>query len=197
MLGCMFSVYPFPMWWLRGYIYILSYYHHQIGSMNYYPLFRVRSWNNGVRCMSFYILTMIAVIKAWVQLLNITENLVVCALWLNLVDNNVTTQTEMFDVMYLWLNPGTDNISRLSFAVHSAALQHKSIRLIRNDLVMKQIIVKGLIKLESIIHWGSSKANHNLSFSHTTQSAVFIKFSWMQFSSWHPLLLYMGQLPLG
>ena len=23
------------------------------GSMNYYPLFRVRSWNNGVRCMSF------------------------------------------------------------------------------------------------------------------------------------------------
>ena len=38
------------------YIYILSYYHHQIGSMNYYPLFRVRSWNNGVRCMSVYIL---------------------------------------------------------------------------------------------------------------------------------------------
>ena len=26
-----------------------------IGSMNYYPLFRVRSWNNGVCCMSFYI----------------------------------------------------------------------------------------------------------------------------------------------
>ena len=37
-------------------IYTLSYCHHQIGSMNYYPLFRVRSWNNGVRCMSFYIL---------------------------------------------------------------------------------------------------------------------------------------------
>ena len=39
-------------------IYTLSYYHHhhQIGSMNYYPLFRVRSWNNGVCCMSFYIL---------------------------------------------------------------------------------------------------------------------------------------------
>ena len=34
----------------------LSYYHHQIGSMNYYPLFRVRSWHNGVRCMSFYLL---------------------------------------------------------------------------------------------------------------------------------------------
>ena len=37
-------------------IYTLSYYHHQIGIMNYYPLFRVRSWNNGMRCMSFYIL---------------------------------------------------------------------------------------------------------------------------------------------
>ena len=37
-------------------IYILSYYHHQIGSMNHYPLFRVRSWNNGMRCMSLYIL---------------------------------------------------------------------------------------------------------------------------------------------
>ena len=35
----------------------LSYYHyHQIGSMTHLPLFRVRSWNNGVRCMSFYIL---------------------------------------------------------------------------------------------------------------------------------------------
>ena len=37
-------------------IYTLFYYHHQIGSMNYYPLFRVRSWNNGARCMSLYIL---------------------------------------------------------------------------------------------------------------------------------------------
>ena len=37
-------------------IYTLSYYHHKIGSMNYYPLFRVRSWNNWARCMSFYIL---------------------------------------------------------------------------------------------------------------------------------------------
>ena len=37
-------------------IYTLSYYHHQIGSMNYYPLFRVRSWNNGMHCMSLYIL---------------------------------------------------------------------------------------------------------------------------------------------
>ena len=37
-------------------IYTLSYYHHKIGCMNYYPLFMVRSWSNVVRCMSFYIL---------------------------------------------------------------------------------------------------------------------------------------------
>ena len=39
-------------------IYTWSCSHHQIGSMNYnpYPLFRVRSWNNGMRCMSFFIL---------------------------------------------------------------------------------------------------------------------------------------------
>ena len=35
-------------------IYTLLYYRLQIGSMNYYPLFRVRSWDNGVRCMSLY-----------------------------------------------------------------------------------------------------------------------------------------------
>ena len=34
----------------------LSYYHHQSGSMTHSPLLRVRSWNNGMRCMSFYIL---------------------------------------------------------------------------------------------------------------------------------------------
>ena len=38
------------------YTHTLFYYHHQIGSMNYYPLFRVNSWNNGMRCMAFYIL---------------------------------------------------------------------------------------------------------------------------------------------
>ena len=36
-------------------IYTLTYYHHQIWSMNYYPLFRVRSWSSGALCMSFYI----------------------------------------------------------------------------------------------------------------------------------------------
>ena len=29
-------------------------YPHQIGSMTHLPLFRVMSWNNGIRCMSFY-----------------------------------------------------------------------------------------------------------------------------------------------
>ena len=52
----MFSVYPFPLWWLREYILCLISYHHQIGSMNCYPLFRIRSWNNGMRCMSFVFL---------------------------------------------------------------------------------------------------------------------------------------------
>ena len=37
-------------------VYTLSYCHHQIGSMNHYPLFRVMSRNNGMRCMSLYIL---------------------------------------------------------------------------------------------------------------------------------------------
>ena len=61
---CMFSVCPIPLWWLREYI-ALSYYHHQIGSMNFYPLFRVMSWNNGMRCMSLYILiTMLTKLSA-------------------------------------------------------------------------------------------------------------------------------------
>ena len=38
-------------------IYILSYYHHQIRSMAHLPLFRARSWNIGMRYVSFYILT--------------------------------------------------------------------------------------------------------------------------------------------
>ena len=50
---CVFSL-PISLVMIER-IYTLSYYHHQIGSMNYYPLFRVRSWNNGMRCMSLYI----------------------------------------------------------------------------------------------------------------------------------------------
>ena len=37
-------------------IYTLSYYQDQIGSMNYYPLFRARSWNNAMRYMSIFLL---------------------------------------------------------------------------------------------------------------------------------------------
>ena len=36
--------------------YTLSYNYHQIQSMNYYPLFRARSWNNGMRCMYILLL---------------------------------------------------------------------------------------------------------------------------------------------
>ena len=49
------------------YIYIYIYFvllsssNREFGSMNYYPLFRVRSWNNDVRCMSFYILLYLSV----------------------------------------------------------------------------------------------------------------------------------------
>ena len=47
--GCVFSVYPLPLWWLREYIYFVL-----LSSSN--RKYRVRSWNNGVRCMSIYIL---------------------------------------------------------------------------------------------------------------------------------------------
>ena len=36
---------------------ILSYCHHQIGSMNHKPLFRVQAWINGMRSMSYYVFT--------------------------------------------------------------------------------------------------------------------------------------------
>ena len=64
---CVFSL-PTPPCDDRENIYTLSFYYHQIGSTNYYPLFRVRSWNNGVRCMSFYIL-----LKVYSGLTNILE----------------------------------------------------------------------------------------------------------------------------
>ena len=52
---CVFSI-PISLVMIER-IYTLSYYHNQIGCMNYYPWFRVRSWNNGLRCMSLYILS--------------------------------------------------------------------------------------------------------------------------------------------
>ena len=43
----------------------LSYYHHQIGSMNHQPLFRVRSWNNGMCCMSYMFLCRWVSARTW------------------------------------------------------------------------------------------------------------------------------------
>ena len=48
-------VFRLPIFFDWENMYTLCYYQHQIGSMNYYPLFRVRSWSNGMRCMSVYI----------------------------------------------------------------------------------------------------------------------------------------------
>ena len=52
---CVFSLPISPVMIVR--MCSLSYYQHQIGSMNHKPLFRVRSWNNGMRCMSYYVLS--------------------------------------------------------------------------------------------------------------------------------------------
>ena len=41
----------------------LSYYNHQIGSVTHLPLSRVKSWNTGIRCMSFYILTSVTKLR--------------------------------------------------------------------------------------------------------------------------------------
>ena len=51
---CVFSLPNSPVTIVR--MCALSYYHHQTGSMNHWPLFRVRSWNNGMRFMSYYVL---------------------------------------------------------------------------------------------------------------------------------------------
>ena len=50
---CVFSL-PISLMMIKI-IYTLSYYHHQIGSMNCYPLFRVGSWDNDRRCICLYI----------------------------------------------------------------------------------------------------------------------------------------------
>ena len=51
---CVFSL-PISLVMIERII-TLCYYHHQIGSMNYWPLFSLRSWNNSMCCMSLYIL---------------------------------------------------------------------------------------------------------------------------------------------
>ena len=55
---CVFSVYPFPLWWLREYAYFVV-----LSSSNWkYELISiVKSWNNGKRCMSPFILTYVTV----------------------------------------------------------------------------------------------------------------------------------------
>ena len=53
---CVYSL-PISLLMIES-IYTLSCYHHLIGGMNYYPLFRVRSRNNGMTSMSLYIRTM-------------------------------------------------------------------------------------------------------------------------------------------
>ena len=58
-------------------IHTLSYYHHQIRSMNYYLLFRVRSWNNSMRCMSPYILIGCIVACGSCSLVCILHNLII------------------------------------------------------------------------------------------------------------------------
>ena len=50
---CVFSL-PISLVMIER-IYTLSYYHHQIGSMNYYPLFMAMSWNNGMHCLSIFL----------------------------------------------------------------------------------------------------------------------------------------------
>ena len=64
-------------------IYTLSYYHHQIGSMNHFPLFSIRSWINGKRCMSFCILIYISFIqhKHWDQICFIKWLYSKCRFW--------------------------------------------------------------------------------------------------------------------
>ena len=53
--GYMCSTGPFEFMWLKWYICNPTS-HHQIGRVNHQPLFRVRSWNNDARCMSYYVL---------------------------------------------------------------------------------------------------------------------------------------------
>ena len=50
---CVFSL-PIPLVMIEI-IYTLFYYH-QIGIMTYQPLFRVKSWNNSMHCVSLYLL---------------------------------------------------------------------------------------------------------------------------------------------
>ena len=54
----------------------LSYYHHQIGSMTHLLLLRVRSWNNGIHCISFYVLIVISFVPAHAQCIIVSLGIV-------------------------------------------------------------------------------------------------------------------------
>ena len=65
----------------RENIYTLSYDHHQIGSMNYHPLYRIRSWNSGMRCMFLYIPSMLLAISIYFAYKNVGFYYKNTALW--------------------------------------------------------------------------------------------------------------------
>ena len=43
-------------WWSWEYVFFILSYWHQMGIIIHWPLFWVRSWNNGIRCMFYYAL---------------------------------------------------------------------------------------------------------------------------------------------
>ena len=53
--GCVYSAYQFLLWWLWEYVKIILF-STSNRKYDHLPLFRIRQWNNGMRCMSFYIL---------------------------------------------------------------------------------------------------------------------------------------------
>ena len=69
MSHCAYSTCLFLLWWFYGdHICTLSYYHNQIGSMIHLPLLRVRSWNNGMRSVSFSILILMLALLRYTAL---------------------------------------------------------------------------------------------------------------------------------
>ena len=49
-----YLAYPFLLWWWWEYVHFILF-SHSNRSMTHLPLFKVRSWNDGMCCMSFYI----------------------------------------------------------------------------------------------------------------------------------------------
>ena len=109
-------------------IYTLSYYHHQIGSMNYSPLFRVRSLNNGVDCMSFYIFWTIPKLMQLLTLWILHSKLLEDRLWDDprglhdesfwekpdsLSDMNGDISSTLFESVSTWRNSQLNNTTRL------------------------------------------------------------------------------------